>query len=129
MKKMLNKTLEKILTAALCFLMAVPGFAATQDTQVRIGGTVVDQAGVALPGAYVSVAGTKKGVSTGIDGTFSLDVPANAVLLITYVGFKTVEMPVGEQRIFNIVMDEDAKLLDDVIVIGYGVQRKSDVTG
>ncbi len=126
---MLNKTLEKILTAALCFLMAVPGFAATQDTQVRIGGTVVDQAGVALPGAYVSVAGTKKGVSTGIDGTFSLDVPANAVLLITYVGFKTVEMPVGEQRIFNIVMDEDAKLLDDVIVIGYGVQRKSDVTG
>ena len=91
---MLNKTLEKILTAALCFLMAVPGFAATQDTQVRIGGTVVDQAGVALPGAYVSVAGTKKGVSTGIDGTFSLDVPANAVLLITYVGFKTVEMGV-----------------------------------
>ncbi|MDD4033159.1 MAG: carboxypeptidase-like regulatory domain-containing protein, partial [Bacteroidales bacterium] len=121
--------MKKMLTVVLCFLMALPGLAATQGTQVRISGTVVDQAGVALPGAYVSVAGTKTGIGTGIDGTFSLNVPANATLLITYVGFKTVEIPVGEQRVFNIVMEEDAKLLDDLVVIGYGVQRKSDVTG
>ena len=82
-------------------------------------------------GAAVVVEGTTKGTSTGVDGSFSLDgVKENASLTVSFIGYKTLTTPpLGAKTSITITLEEDTQLLDDVVVIGYGVQRKSDVTG
>lgn len=95
----------------------------------RIRGTVSDKSGEAIIGANVSVKGTTNGVVTDIDGNFSLDAAPNTTLVISYIGYITQEITVGNKEILSIHLQEDSKALDEVIVIGYGVQRKSDLTG
>lgn len=94
-----------------------------------VTGTVVDAAGIPVIGANVIVKGTTNGTITDFDGNFSLDVPANAVLEISYIGYLTVETPVGDQSKINVTLQEDTQALDEVVVVGYGTMRKSDVTG
>lgn len=94
-----------------------------------VTGTVVDAAGIPVIGANVIVKGTTNGTITDFDGNFSLDVPANAVLEISYIGYLTVETPVGNQSKINVTLQEDTQALDEVVVVGYGTMRKSDVTG
>jgi len=94
-----------------------------------VTGTVVDNAGVSLPGVSVLLKGTGIGVVTDINGKYSISVPDNAVLVFSFVGYNTVEQAVGNQTIVNVTLIEQTKELDEVIVVGYGTMRKSDLTG
>ena len=73
--------------------------------------------------------GTTIGSITDIDGNYSLEVPDDAVLVISYIGYIAQEVSVGIKNVVNIALKEDAEVLDEVVVVGYGVQKKSDVTG
>lgn len=101
---------------------------ATQQGR-RITGVVVDPAGEAIIGANVVEAGTSNGTITNIDGEFTLEKVSGNQLQISYIGFTTKVINIGQTSSFRIVLEEDTKALDEVIVIGYGTQRKSDVSG
>ncbi|MDH6313499.1 TonB-linked SusC/RagA family outer membrane protein [Parabacteroides sp. PFB2-10] len=94
-----------------------------------ITGIVKDASGETVIGANVSIKGTTIGTVTNVDGEFALTVPENAILQITYIGYATLEMPVGNQTVFNITLKEDSQLLEEVVVVGYGTMRKKDLTG
>ena len=103
--------------------------AAVQQTK-KIIGTVVDNTGEPVIGANVVVKGTTLGSITDMDGKFTIeDVPSNGTLQISYIGYKSIEMPIGSQSDFKITLQEDSEKLDDVVVVGYGVQKKVTVTG
>lgn len=104
--------------------------AAAQQTTHSISGTILSEGGETIIGANVSVKGNNSiGTITDMDGKFSLQVPDHAVLVISYVGYVPIEIKVGNQRTFSIVLREDSKSLDEVVVVGYGVQQKRDITG
>lgn len=92
-------------------------------------GVVKDNEGNPLLGATVVLKNTTTGAVTDVDGKFSIDVPADGVLVFSYIGFEAREIKVGRQNNFMVVLQEEHNSLDDVIVIGYGTQRKVDVTG
>ncbi|HCC53179.1 MAG TPA: SusC/RagA family TonB-linked outer membrane protein [Porphyromonadaceae bacterium] len=95
-----------------------------------ITGSVVDEIGDPLPGVNISVKGTSQGIMTDLDGKFSLTVPnANAVLSFSYIGYLTQEITVGTQTEINIQLKEDTQKLEEVIVVGYGTQKKVNMTG
>lgn len=95
-----------------------------------ITGTVLDNLEVPVIGASVSIVGTTNGTMTDVDGNFSLsNVPAEAELQISYVGYITQTISVGNNSTFKIILVEDLQILDEVVVVGYGTQKKSDVTG
>jgi TonB-linked SusC/RagA family outer membrane protein len=102
--------------------------AAPQD--VTIAGRVIDAQGVGLPGVTVVVKGTSRGTSTGADGAFTLQAPENSTLVFSFVGFTRKEVPVaGATSNLSVTLDESTQALNDVVVIGYGTARKSDLTG
>ena len=128
----MKKALLKLAFAAVIAVLAVPFAGSRAVAQTRnLTGTVVDKQGNPVIGAAVVVEGTTKGTSTGVDGSFSLDgVKENASLTVSFIGYKTLTTPpLGAKTSITITLEEDTQLLDDVVVIGYGVQRKSDVTG
>ena len=95
-----------------------------------IKGTVVDEAGESVIGATVMVKGTTNGVTTNLDGNYTLyDVPDDATILISYIGYQTVELKSGSKELAKITLKENSELLDEVVVLGYGNIRRSDVTG
>ncbi len=95
----------------------------------KITGVIKDATGEPVIGANVIVKGTTNGTMSDIDGKFSLEVPAGAILSISYIGYVAQEIPVKNQTDLNILLKEDSEMLDEVVVVGYGVQKKSDVTG
>ncbi len=97
--------------------------------QKPIKGTVVDATGEPLIGVNVSVKGTAIGIITDIDGKYTLEVPTNATLVFSYIGYRTQELSVGNQTTINITMQEDTQNINEVVVVGYGVQKKETVTG
>lgn len=97
--------------------------------QSVVKGTVNDEAGDPVIGATVKVQGSQKGAITDLNGQFSLEAASNATLVVTYVGYETQRVNVAGKRNIVITLKEDAQTLNDVVVIGYGVQRKSDLTG
>ena len=102
----------------------------TQSQTVKVSGQVVDHEGQPLIGATIKVKGTSTGVATDLDGNFQLDVPANATLIVSYVGYKDREVAVNGRAILGkIELDSDNQMLDQVVVVGYGVQKKADLTG
>lgn len=94
-----------------------------------ISGTVTDALGAPLPGASVVVKGTSTGTQTDFDGNFWLQADRGAILEISYIGFKPGEVTLTGQQQINVRLQEDLAQLDEVVVVGYGVQRKADVTG
>lgn len=97
--------------------------------QNTVSGIVTDKLSQPMPGVSVVVKGTSLGMVTGIDGKYSLNVPSlSASLLFSFVGYVTEEIPIGGKAVINVVLLEDLKILDEVVVIGYGVQRKSEIT-
>jgi len=117
----------KKLLSVLFLLSFILASVYAQNIQVK--GTVVSGSdNESLPGVNVVVKGTTIGGITDIDGNFTLSVPADAVLSISYIGFKPQDIPVNGKRDFRIVLQEDSETLDEVVVIGYGVQKKSVVT-
>ena len=98
---------------------------------VNVSGTVTDSGSIPLPGVNVIVKNTAKGASTDFDGLYALsDVPVNSILVFSYIGFQTQEILVTSDRTtINVVLQEDAAQLDEVVVIGYGTQTKKEITG
>ena len=96
---------------------------------VKITGQVIDPNGEPIIGATVMEKGTTNGIVTDLDGNFSLTVFPSHKLQISYVGFQTQELNIGSNRSFKIVLKEDTELLDEVVVVGYGSVKKSDLTG
>lgn len=98
---------------------------------VNVNGTVTDNSSIPLPGVNVVVKNTSKGASTDFDGNYALnDVPINSTLVFSYIGFQTQEVEItGGSQTINITLLEDAQSLDEVVVIGYGTQKKKEVTG
>ena len=93
-------------------------------------GTVVDQSGEPLIGVNVQVKGTNKGTATDFDGRFTLeDVNENAILVFSYIGYQTVEIPLDARQSIEVIMIADSELLDEVVVVGYGTQKKVNLTG
>src|SRR5690606_37728308 len=105
-------------------LLVFEGFA-----QATVTGTVRDFAGEVLPGVNVVEKGTTNGVSTDIDGNFQIDVAPEATLVFSYIGFLTQEIPVNNQTELNVELESDVTQLNDVVVVGYGEQRKETLTG
>lgn len=103
----------------------------TQQFQERtVSGNVVDNAGIPLPGANILEKSTANGVQTDFDGNFTLTVSdQDAVIVISFVGYTTTEIRIKDQKDLNIILEEDAAALDEVVVIGYGTQQKRHLTG
>lgn len=94
-----------------------------------ISGVVIDENGDAVIGASVLVEGTNNGVITDISGNYRLnDVPENATLIFSYIGYRTLELKANSKGLAKVTLKEDSKMLEEVVVVGYGVQRKRDVT-
>lgn len=123
------------MTCAIFLLMIAPAssFAnANEATQqvMTVKGTVTDKGGTPLPGVSILLKGTTRGVITATDGTYSIDVPdGNSVLVISYLGFMTQEHRVGASTTLNIVLEEASQDIEDVVVVGYGVQKKVNLSG
>ncbi len=96
---------------------------------ITIRGNVTDQQGGTLPGVNVVVQGTFVGSVTDINGNFTIASPANGTLLFSFIGYRTQTVAVQSRQIINVVLESDLLGLDEFIVVGYGVQRKSDITG
>jgi TonB-linked SusC/RagA family outer membrane protein len=107
----------------------MPATLVTQQGRT-ISGTVTDSKGETVIGANVIIKGTANGTVTDLDGRYSLaGVPPNAVLQVSYIGYLTTEIPVNNQSAVNVILTEDSQALEEIVVVGYGTQRKSDVTG
>lgn len=123
--------------AALCAALMMGGtmqmyaaeVAGVEQSTKKVTGVVVDQTGEAVIGASVLEKGTANGTITDFDGKFSLQVKPGATLVISYVGMVAQEVKVGNQSTINVELAEDSELLDDVVVVGYGTMKKSDLTG
>lgn len=103
--------------------------ALAQQQKKQITGTVVDQAGDPVIGANIIEQGTTNGTITDIDGNFTLEVANNALIHVSYIGFIDQTLSAEGRTTFNIILEEDTKLLEEVVVVGYGTQAKKDITG
>lgn len=121
---MKNK-LTFLLVMMLCVLVNSSGYA--QEKVVK--GKVTDHTGLPLPGADVLIKGTQKAVSTDFDGNYSISVAPGAVLVYSFVGSVTQEVTVGQSAVYDVVLKEENNTLEEVVVVGYGVKKKKDLTG
>lgn len=118
--------LQRLFLIALFSVLAIGAYAQSKT----VSGTVVDQTGEPVIGANVIVKGTTNGVITDLDGRFTLsNVPNNGTISISFIGYKDQEISVAGKTNFQVTLHEDNAMLDEVVVVGYGVQKKSDVTG
>lgn len=96
----------------------------------KISGTILDDSGIPVIGANIVVKGTTNGTITDADGRFVLDnIPEGAILVVSYIGYLDQEIPVSGKSVLNINLKEDTQKLDEVVVVGYGVQKKANLTG
>ena len=103
---------------------------AVEQQTKKITGTVTDNSGEPIIGATVAVKGTKNAAVTDVDGHFTLSgVTNNAVLRISYIGYSDQEIGIGKQSTISIVLSQDTKALDEVVVVAYGAQKKTTLTG
>lgn len=101
----------------------------SDENEITVSGTVKDETGVTLPGVSVLVKGTTKGTITNFDGQFKLNVASDGVLIFSYIGYKSKEVAVNNQTVINLSLEPDQEVLEEVVVVGYGVQKKKSVVG
>jgi len=97
--------------------------------QEIIKGTITDENGEPLPGATIQEKGTTNGTITDVEGGFTLSVPEDAILTISFVGYQTMEVQLNGRSVLDLSLEPDVSALEEVIVVGYGTQKKSDLTG
>jgi hypothetical protein len=120
---------RKLLKSFLLMTLYLFPLIAMAQTRI-VGGVVTDEGNEPLIGVSVVAKGTTNGTMTDTDGNYSLNVPdGNSTLVVSYVGFKTQEIEVGNQTTIHIKLEELNKELDEVVVVGYGVQKKINLTG
>ncbi len=132
MVKTLHKMKGLTILTLLLFAVLTAGYSqnATQQPEKTISGTVTDINGEPITGVTVIVKGTSIGTITDITGKFQLKIPENAeALQFSFIGMKTQELAVADRLIFELTMEEETTGIDEVIVVGYGTQKKSDITG
>jgi TonB-linked SusC/RagA family outer membrane protein len=126
MKKKISFSFGKGILLAFMWIISLAMFA----QQITVKGTVKDTKGEPLIGVTVRVEGTSMGTITDMDGVFTLsNVPTDATLEFSYVGMKTQRIPVNGRTSIDVVMEEEAEMLEEVVVVGYGTMRKKDLTG
>lgn len=113
----------------LMLTLAALTLALTASAQSKITGRVVDENGQPAIGANIIVSGTTQGASADIEGRFTLTVKANATLVVSYLGYQTQEIKVGTRTDFQIRLQPEANIMDEVVVVGYGSTKRSDLTG
>ena len=119
----------RVLFLSLCFLLVFNLNALAQNSQV-VRGVVLDDAGLSVIGASVSIKGISgQGTMTDMDGNFTLSVGKGSTLVISYLGYHTKEVLINEQTDVKVVLKENTKQLDEIVVVGYGVVKKKDLTG
>ena len=126
-KKLFSTLNPKILACVVFFVFALQTVSYGQ--QKTVTGIVSDESGTPLMGVTIIEKNTQNGTSTGFDGEYSINIETGAALHFSYVGFVAKTVQVGGQSIINVQLLEDSESLDEVIVVGYGTQKKSDVTG
>src|SRR5690606_7342089 len=102
---------------------------AERAVDVIVSGTVTDVSGEPIPGVTVSVPGTTVGTATDLDGRYSLSVPEGSTLVFSFIGFETQSIAIGDRSVIDVTLSEDMASLDEVVVVGYGIQRKANLTG
>ncbi len=123
---------KSILLLLVLLFIAAPAFAQGQGQgtgKVTVSGKVLDDQGAPVIGAGVMVDGTTTGVATDLNGNYTITVPSNASLSIQSIGFKTVVIPVRGRSRIDVTLSSDDELLDEVVVVGYGTQKKANLTG
>ena len=123
----MKNRMKVVLVVILGLLYSFMVFAQQQQT---LKGTIRSKAdNQGLPGVSVAIKGTLTGGISNTNGEFSIQVKPKDVLVVSFIGYKTQEIPVGHQSTMDIALEEDVALLDEVVVVGYGIQKKSDITG
>jgi len=130
MKKYQEKSIPKerfrnlhtrFLFLLLFMFMSLLAYSQTQITK----GTVYDSSNDPIIGASVTIKGTTKATMTDVDGKFSIETSRNDVLIVSYIGFSKKEVPVNNQNNLSIILEENRQVLDEVVVVGYGTQKKT----
>jgi TonB-linked SusC/RagA family outer membrane protein len=113
--------------SVVLMLMLCAGFAQAQDVQVS--GTVLDETGMPLPGVSILLKGTTRGTTTDLDGKYSIAAPSTGVLVFSFIGYLNIEETVGSRTKIDLTLSPDVANLEEVVVVGYGTQKKSQLTG
>ena len=121
-----SKQLGRFL-AVVCAVVLSAGSLLAQN--IAVTGKVVDKNNEPIIGAYVVVAGTSTGTSTGVDGGYSITAPANGTLQFTCIGYKTLEVAIEGRRVVDAILTDDALMLENAVVVGFGTQKKANLTG
>lgn len=126
--KIIMEKYKLIRSAVIGFLLSVCATAIAQNGMKDIKGVIHDTNGEPVIGASIVVQGTSNRAISDLEGKFTLSVPDKSVIEVSFVGFETQIIKVSQKSDFNIVLHDDTKFLDDIMVVGYGVQKKSDLT-
>src|SRR5690606_36957032 len=94
-----------------------------------VSGTIVSETGEPVPGVNIIVKGTTQGTTSDIEGRYSLDAPDDAILVYSFIGYVTQEIAVNQRSVIDVTLQSDVKQLEEVVVVGYGTQKRSDLTG
>lgn len=123
------RALSRVLSLFICSLLLFTQ-AYANSVKVKVTGKIIDETGEGLPGVSVLEKGTGNGTATDIDGNYSLSVEgANSVIVYSFVGYTSKQVTVGSQSIINVSLEQDAATLEEVVVVGYGTQKKATITG
>ena len=126
---LLLSLLPNMNTAAVEVSSVCQDMVTESQQQKKITGIVIDKSGTPIIGANILVKGTTNGTITDMDGRFSLDVPVNATLQVSYIGYRTQDIAIGNQTSLSIKLLDDTEALDEVVVVAYGTQKARSVTG
>jgi TonB-linked SusC/RagA family outer membrane protein len=146
LKQLMRRTgIFTLALGAVCLdagtLMANPGIALAgnsretpvlshlNEVDVTVRGKVIDVSGQPIPGVTVSVPGTTTGTATDLDGNYSLSVPEGSTLVFSFIGFESQSIAIGDRSVIDVTLVEDMANLDEIVVVGYGIQRKANLTG
>lgn len=125
----MKQTIKEVCSVLLFALLSLSSYAQNAGGGKTIKGTVIDNTGVGLPGVNVTEKGTKNGVVTDFDGTYTISVKEGSVLTFSFIGMKSQDRTVGNNAAINITLQEDSSTLNEVVVVGYGTQKKAHLTG
>lgn len=120
------KKSRRLLSVVIAMVITMLG---AKAQQVPVTGTITDTAGEPLPGVTVIVSGTANGTASDLDGNYSIAAPAQGTLQFSYIGYKTQSVQINGRTNINVTMQEDSDMLDELVVVGYGQMKKSDLTG